>query len=354
MKTEFGFETSLGEGIEWHSVREERFDLYGLIVKDGDQFRRIPQDVADATNDGVSSLSRNTAGGRVRFITDSPFIALRAEMPAVADMAHFSRTGSSSFDLYLKCGERFYFNMGFYPTFEDWGFEVKKPFGIPGEREVLMHFPTYSDVAELYIGLAPGSVLKNGTPYKYKTPVVYYGSSITQGACASRPGNAYEAIIANEYDCDHINLGFSGSARAEDAIVDYVCSLDMSVFVMDYDHNAPNSEYLEKTHEPFFKKFRAAHPDTPVIFVTRPTFFSDFGVSDIPALLDRRKCREIIFRTYMNALDSGDLNVDFIDGASLFNGPYSDLCTVDTIHPNDAGFLRMAMKIGQSVGQFLK
>ena len=221
-------------------------------------------------------------------------------------------------------------------------------------REMMIHFPTYSDVSELYIGLAAGSTVGHGTPYKHKTPVVYYGSSITQGACASRPGNSYEAIISNELDCDHTNLGFSGSARGEDAIVDYICSLDMSVFVLDYDHNAPSAEPLEGTYEPFYNKFRASHPDTPVIFVTRPTFMNDVGVSDDACTMDRIRCREGVFRTYMNALAAGDRNVDFIDGASLFNGPYADLCTVDSIHPNDAGFLRMAEKIGQSVAKFLK
>ena len=353
MKTKFGFETGRDEGTEWFSVREEPFDLYGLLHIDG-QFRRIPQDVADATNDGVSSLSRNTAGGRVRFVTDSPFVVINARMPMMSDMSHFARTGSSGFDLFFKTGDRFTFFRTFMPTNSDWGYECYLPMPDASRREMLIHFPTYSDVSELYIGVAAGSTIGHGTPYKHKTPVVYYGSSITQGACASRPGNAYEAIISNELDCDHINLGFSGSARGEDAIVDYICSLDMSVFVLDYDHNAPSAEHLEKTHEPFYRKFRASHPDTPVIFVTRPTFMNDVGVSDDACTMDRIRCREVVFRTYMNALAAGDRNVDFIDGASLFNGPYSDLCTVDSIHPNDAGFLRMAQRIGQSVAKFLR
>lgn len=353
MKTKFGFESERDERTEWYDVRDGHFDLYGLLYLDG-QFRRIPQDVADATNDGVSGLSRQTAGGRVRFVTDSPFIVIHANMPMMADMSHFARTGSTGFDLYFKTGDRFTFFRTFMPTNSDWGYECCLPMPCAERREIMIHFPTYSEVSDLYIGVEAHSTLEHGTPYKHKTPVVYYGSSITQGACASRPGNAYEAIISNELDCDHVNLGFSGSARGEDAIVDYICSLDMSVFVMDYDHNAPSAEHLMRTHESFYRKFRAAHPDVPVIFVTRPTFMNDVGPSTDESTTDRIRCREVVFRTYMNALAAGDRKVDFIDGASLFNGPYSDLCTVDSIHPNDAGFLRMANRIGQSVAKFLR
>lgn len=355
MKTKFGFETDFPENTGFYDVRDGNFSLYGLLWSDdGSQFRRVPEDVAEATSPGVAGLAKNTAGGRLRFITDSPYVVIHAVMPGFARMEHFALTGSSAFDIFERRGDRFVFRDTFRPPLDtDWGYERKVTFAYPAEREVLINFPTYSEVQDLYIGVEKGSEVRPGTPYRHEKPVVYYGSSITQGACASRPGNTYEAIISNEYDCDYINLGFSGSARAEKAIVDYICSLDMSVFVMDYDHNAPDSGYLAKTHEPFFRQFREAHPDVPVIMVSRPTFNNDVGVTDVPTTRDRLRCREVVFGTYMNAVRGGDALVEFIDGASLFNGPYSDLCTVDGIHPNDAGFFRMAMRIGQAVGRFL-
>ena len=182
----------------------------------------------------------------------------------MADMSHFARTGSSAFDIYVKCGAKYVYHDTFMPTLGD-HYEAISRFKVPGMKDVMLHFPTYSDVKSLYIGVAEGSRIEHSAPYRYSKPVVYYGSSITQGACASRPGNAYQAIISNDLDCDFINLGFSGSALAEEAITDYINSLDMSVFVMDYDHNAPNPEHLERTHEAFFKKIRASHPDLPVI-----------------------------------------------------------------------------------------
>ena len=87
-------------------------------------------------------------------------------------------------------------------------------------------------------------MLKDAPEYRIKKPVVYYGSSITQGGCASKPGSSYESILSRRFDCDYINLGFSGTAKGEDEIVDYIKGLEMSVFVMDYDHNAPTTEHL--------------------------------------------------------------------------------------------------------------
>lgn len=363
MNTDFDFTSSFAEeDTEFHEARESVFDLYGLYKpRELPEYRRLPADVAARTSNSVFSLSANTAGGRLRFATDSPYVIIRAEMSESADMDHFARTGSSAFDIYVKNGARYVYHDTFRPCLGPFngGYEGRSNFPTRRRREIMLHFPTYSNVEKLYIGVKKGSLLENGEPYKYRTPVVYYGSSITQGACASRPGNAYESIISVDYDCDFINLGFSGSALAEDAITDYINTLEMSVFVMDYDHNAPNAAHLERTHEQFFKKLRATHPTLPIILISRPTFEEGYGgpqaygVSEFPPDNDILRCRAVVFRTYMNALDAGDGNVAFIDGASLFNGPHADLCTVDGTHPNDAGFLRMADRIGEVVGRFL-
>ena len=110
----------------------------------------------------------------------------------------------------------------------------------------------------------------------------------------------------------------------------------MKMFVFDYDHNAPNAEHLQKTHEKFFKTVRAANPDLPIIMMSAVTLprFSD----------NRAKRREIIYNTYKNAKDSGDKNVYFLDGSREF-GPYEDFGTVEGCHPNDLGFAVMAKSL---------
>ena len=117
-------------------------------------------------------------------------------------------------------------------------------------------------------------------------------------------------------------------------MAEYIASLDMSVFVMDYDHNAWDPPHLEKTHEVFFKTIRAAHPDMPILIISRPDYDRD------PKLAEA--CFAIIKRTYDNAVASGDAHVRLINGRTLFDETDRELCTVDGSHPNDLGFLRMA------------
>lgn len=208
-----------------------------------------------------------------------------------------------------------------------------------------INFPLYDGVKELYIALKKGAVILEPTPYSHSVPVVYYGSSITQGGCASRPGNSYEAIISRRLDVDYRNLGFSGSGKAEDLMAQYLADLEMSIFVCDYDYNAPDVEYLEKTHLPLYRAVRSKQPNVPIIFVSAPDILMD------PETFVPR--REVIRRTYTIALEEGDRNVYFIDGAELFDGDDWDSCTVDGCHPNDLGFYRMAMRIEREIVQLL-
>ena len=131
-----------------------------------------------------------------------------------------------------------------------------------------------------------------------------------------------------------INLGFSGSGRAEDRIVDYMAGLSMSAFVSDYDHNAPNVAHLAATHCKMYQKIRAAHPEIPYIMISRVDFDCNYH--------ENVARRDVILDTYRYARAQGDRNVYLIDGESVFRGRYIDMCTVDGVHPNDLGFALMA------------
>jgi len=212
-------------------------------------------------------------------------------------------------------------------------------------RQVTINFPLYNRVDALYIGLEGSASVDQGAGYAFAKPVLYYGSSITQGGCASRPGNSYQAIISRRWNCDFINLGFSGSARGETVMADYIASLDISAFVSDYDHNAPDADHLAATHSNFIRIIRQKQPLLPIILVSKPDF------DQAPPENIRR--RDIIYATYMQAINAGDRHIYFVDGQSLFGSEYRDCCTVDGCHPNDAGFVRMAEVIGQAVGKVL-
>lgn len=332
----FTIETKIDKkDIKFYKIDEVPFKLYGVFRENG-KYRRMPESVAKSVSEGVYALHSNTAGGRVKFVTDSSYIAINVKMDGLGKMPHFALTGSIGFDLYADNQ----YVKSFVPPFDiENGYEGIIEFEESVQRQITINFPLYSNVNELYIGLKDGSLLQEAEPYKNKKPIVYYGSSITQGGCASRPGMSYQAIVSRTFNYDYINLGFSGNAKAEDEMIDYIKNLDMSIFVYDYDHNAPTVEHLEKTHEKMFKAIREKNPLLPVIMMSRPKHF----------LTDEEKIRRsIIEKTYRNAVLSDDKNVYFIDGEAL-----TELCkdsgTVDNCHPTDFGFASMAKALTEVI-----
>lgn len=328
------------EDVEYYNVKENPWCLYGLLIDD--VFRRMPKQIAQKVNDGVYSLHTNTSGGRLRFVTDSPYIAIVAKIPDKVHFPHMPQTGISGFDMYVD--NRFY--SSFIPPIDmENSFSGVNFFKTSEEKNITINFPLYNNVSDLYIGLKKGSSFKKVDDYKQKEKIVYYGSSITQGGCVSRPGLAYPAIISNEIVCDYINLGFSGSAKGETVMAEYIASLNPDIFVLDYDHNAPTEEHLKNTHEKFFKTFRKLCPNTHVVIISAPNF--KYGYLDWSAR------REIIKTTYNNAWLSGDKNVCFIDGEKLWGEESWDLCTMDCTHPNDLGHFRMAQAILPNIKELI-
>ena len=334
------------DDVKFFDVREAPFEIYGLYnPTDEPVFKRLPDDIGLNTNSGVSHLYKNTAGGRVRFSTDSDYVIVRAFMHNFTEFAHMTRLGVRGFDLYIDdpmLGTSDFYGIFMPPKDIESGFEEIIKFKTRKFRYITINFPLYNSLDSLHIGLQESATLGGGAKYANELPVVFYGSSITQGGCASRPGNCYQNIISRKLNMHYINLGFSGSGKAEDIIVDYMAGLDMKIFVSDYDHNAPNPDYLASTHYKMYEKIRAKNPDIPYVMITRP----DFRKPHEEGLNDSKARRAIIEESYRRARESGDENVYFVDGESFFEGEYADCCTVDYCHPNDLGFSKMATVIG--------
>jgi hypothetical protein len=331
----------------YYDVRKEPFKVYGLYdYKSAGKFKRFPESVAQNSSDSLVNLNYNTAGARVRFKTDSNYICLNVKMDSLAYMPYMPLTGSSGFDLYINNnGQSLYYRTFIPPINMNGGYESVIYFNDCNEKDIIINFPLYNSVNDLFIGIDEKSHIISGSEYRIKTPLLFYGSSITQGGCASRPGNSYPSIISRDFDCDYINLGFSGSARAEDAIVEYMSTLNVSLFICDYDYNAPDPDYLKATHEKVYNKMRSKNKNLPIILISKPDFDSDEEPSNLR--------RNVVYTTFMNAINNGDKNVYFIDGQGLFNGEGKDGCTVDGCHPNDLGFFRMAKTIGFTIKKIL-
>ena len=330
--------------IFWTNALDSPFSLHGVFYdKCRNLYARVPEDVTTKVGKAITNLSKRCAGGRLRFITNSPYVAIKASIPATKPMPHMSITASHGFSLYAN-GR---FECRYSPTFEDFinidytnsasrifFAESKRIFGHNGEEKICeIYFPLYCGVFDLFIGLKEGSTLKHAPDYKIKKPVVFYGSSITQGACVSRPGNDYLSILSRRIGFDYVNLGFSGSGNAEKEIIDYMLSIDASVYAYDYNLYDSRPERVLPPHTALYERIRNARPTSAVLLYDKPCYEYD-------TTSERR--RNIIYETYKTAKSRGDDKIGFVEAMDMFGCTERDNCTVDTSHPNDLGASRIA------------
>ncbi len=337
------------DGFDWYDAA--KLELYGVkYTTDG--FMRLPASVAKKVSDGVAQLCSNTAGGRVRFYTQSPEIAIKVEYSDIFRLPHMSLSGTAGFSLVADYDdEQSRIAATFIPPIDvksEYTSSVKLHESFADCTGFTLYLPLYASVKSFFIGVKSGYSVTSGKTYSDLAPVLFYGSSITQGACACVAGTDYVSLLSQWLNIDVINFGFSGNAKGEDVMADYIAEQNVSAFVYDYDHNAPSVEHYEKTHSRFFRTFREAHPTTPIIIMTRPdrkTFTIEEG----------RKRHEIAYKTYSDAVRSGDENVYFIDGKTLVQGKGGeDACFVDGCHPNNLGFFRMACIVEPILRKALK
>jgi len=326
--------------IVYYNVKENDFCLFGLIYDQ--KFRRMDENAAKEINEGTYALHANTSGGRLRFITDSPYVAISVKMPVGQASPHMPLTGKAGFDLYV---DKRFRKMFVPPVEAKGGYEGICKFADKKERLITINFPLYNDVEDVFIGLAGDARFEKAPDFESDKKVLFYGSSITQGACASRPGLAYTNMLGMRLGVDFVNLGFSGSAFGELKMAEYISKLNPDILVMDYDNNAPTAEFLKDTHEKFYLHYRKFCPNTPIIMITAPSFYFSSAI-DWPGR------REVIKKTYDNAVTSGDKNVYYIDGEELW-GENWDLCSVDGLHPNDIGFAKMADRIEKTLKKLI-
>jgi hypothetical protein len=286
-------------------------------------------------------FEQESAGGRVRFSTDSPYVAIRAKYRVVGRSSHLTLVSTAGFDLYVdsEFGSRFVKEFRMPYAMED-SYEQIVYLESEAMRSLTVNFPVHSVVESVQIGLKPGARLEAARPYRNVDPVVIYGSSIVHGTAASRPGLIYPSILSRELNVDVHNLGFSGNAKGERAIAEWIATLPMSIFVCDYDHNA-STDLLKETHHAFYEIIREKNPDLPYVMITRPNFYTCWRDHDV--ILERR---DVIMRSYLKAREAGDRNVYFIDGLDFCVAPHTYEFSMDGVHPNDAGFVRMADTIG--------
>lgn len=316
--------------------------LFGVPLYDRERkLQRVPDAVIEALPH-IEKLAKRCPGARLRFRTNTRRLRVGFSLKTLVIDRGMSIYGCQSAHVLSGALQDLHFLGLVSPK----NYETKtasEEFTLSGDLcDILIYLPRNEIVEDIWVEIDEEAEIQSCTPYNGK-PIVYYGSSITEGGCACNPFNAYNAILSNHLNRDYYNLGFSNSARGELVMADFIASLDMSLFVYDYDHNAPDAAHLARTHEPFYQRIRKAQPTLPILILTMPK----------ERYTEEVERRQVILRTYENALHAGDKHVYFLDGETFYGPKDRYCCSIDGIHPNDLGFHRMAQVIEPKLREIL-
>jgi len=291
-------------------------------------FARLPVTAQATAPKSVWSLSGNSAGLCAHFVTDAASFKVRWTLTSAnLAMPHMPATGVSGVDLYARDAGGWTWIANGRPG----GATNTASFGgLPGKPcECLLYLPLYNGVSALEISLPPGTTLQP-VPVKADRakPIVFYGTSITQGGCASRPGLAYTSLIGRRLDWPVVNLGFSGSGKMEPEMAQIIAELDARILVLDCLWNM-SPEQVDERVEPFIQAVRKKHPDTPILLVEDST---------VRARTPTTKGARL--KAMYDKLSPADKNLHFLGAKDLLGTDAEG--TVDGCHPNDIGMLRHA------------
>ncbi len=313
---------------------EAPLKLFGIpFFEEKQVFERLPLALREKIPT-LEFLGRRCPGARIGFRTDAEEFTVHVTFKTLTCDIGMSIFASQSVNVMVGPRENSRFiGIANPPDYETKTFE--KTFHKAAEmEEVTLWLPRNEELESISVSFPDEARIEPPTPYRARA--LYYGSSITEGGCCCNNTNNYNALLCRWLNLDYINFGFSGSAMGEPDMADYINTIPMDIFVMDYDHNAPDVAHLQKTHEPFFRQIRKQHPALPILLMTCPNF------DHMPEAAARRA---VVRTTYENALAAGDQHVYFVDGETFFGEKDRQLCTIDTTHPNDLGFYRMAEAI---------
>ena len=328
------------DGILWFDPRDEPFGLTGFEwIKEDTVFRRLPVHPDWEIREAVDQLANHTAGGQIRFRSDSKKILLRVELREISGMYHMPATGQSGFDLYVKDGAvQRYTKTTRFPA-DTIRYQVEL-FNTDDKqlRDFTLNFPLYNGVNSVLVGIEDQSVLNAPPPFSHLGKIVIYGTSITQGGCVARPGMAYSNILSRKLDVQFVNLGFSGNGRGEPALAHLINQISGTSFIiLDYEANA--GETIFNTLNPFVTILRETHPETPILIMSMTRYASaPVGSPADKTLMSRRDFQRNLVEEKKIA---GDKNIYFLDGSMVLGDDY-DECTVDGTHPTDLGSARIA------------
>ena len=336
----------LAATLSWLSPLDSKFTVNGLpwLAENKGELIRLPHRLEAEIPKPVWNLGLSPSGGRIRFRTNSTRVAIKIEYPSAPNMVNMHSFGQTGIDLYI---DGVYRSTAVAPKDAAPGKTVEFTFfaDLPKQpRDITLYLPLYKPAKVLEIGLDDDAVTTRPRRFANPRPVVYYGTSITQGGCASRSGLSYQAILARQLNLDFVNLGFSGNGKGEPVMANLTAEIDASVFVLDFSQNNPDLPSLQQAYEPFLTTVRAKHPKTPIIAITPIA-----AANNNPKFQQfREHIREILNKHIKN----GDKMLTLVEGYDLLGRDRLD-GLVDGVHPNDLGFQWMADGLAPTVAKVL-
>jgi hypothetical protein len=339
------------DGVRWYDVRQLGVEGQGWSDTMS-PYDRLPGRAKGVVRDAVWNLSRDSAGECVRFKTAATKIHARWTLTkSNLAMPHMPATGVSGVDLYGKddketwrwiaCGK---------PAAKTT--EIVLATGLAdGEREYLLYLPLYNGVESLEVGVAADQSIADAPDYPADKaqPIVFYGTSITHGASASRPGMVHTSLLHRWLGRPVINLGFSGNGRMEPEVGQFLVELKPSAFVIDCCPNLSGQETGERT-KPLVAQLRKAHPTVPIVLV-EDRRYTDSWVN--PAHAERNDGNHAALKKAFDELiAAGDKNLYYLTGDQLLGDDNEG--AVDSSHPTDLGFYRQAKEFEKVLRPILK
>ena len=329
----------------------EHFLIEGTSIADSlkeSPYDRLPISYKEKVREPVWNLSKASAGITVRFHSNSTSINLKWTVLNDLDMPHMASTGIKGIDLYTKynnkwryvttagalVGLKTYQNKSI-PADSINEYELIKNMS-PDFREYKLFLPLYDGVTKLEVGIDSTASIEKASPSAVK-PIVFYGTSITQGGCASRPGMAHTNIISRKLDVDCINYGFSGNGRMETPIVELISEIDAHFYVIECMQNM-NSEQVSERVRPLVDMIRSNHPYTPIVLVENMMYTMAFLDQTIKTRLIQENAA--LKNEYDKIIKSDIPNIFYIKDNKDFL--LDNEGTVDGVHLTDLGFLRYA------------
>lgn len=332
---------AFSQSIKWWNPKDADFPvLAGQGWQDGLShfYDRLPAKAEKTVRDRVWSLSHESAGLKIRFRTKATDIYVRYAVGGNLDMSHMPATGVSGVDLYAldkngtwewSAGKRHFGDTVTYHF-------SQLPNGYV--KEYHLYLPLYNNVKWLEIGV-PDNAKLIPLPLSPNKPIVIYGTSIAQGACASRPGMAWTSILGRKLHLPVINLGFSGNGRLESAVVNLLTELNPKIYVIDCLPNMTGfpTDTVKSRLLKTIRTLRQEKPDVPILIVEN----ADGTVDELD---DHRN------EAYNRVNKVGEevftrLKASGMNGIYLLTDEAINLdieSTVDGVHPNDYGMMQYA------------